>query len=334
MSQPSRAARLTWSKSLRYAVSLGLIAAFVRLTDWSQLSTLRGHIQPLAMVGAVLCAGLAYALHGPRWALLLRAQGAPVTQAFAQRVTWIGTFYNAFLIGGAGGDAARVYYVCQITPRDQWPQAIAATAIDRLLGLVVLLGLGGALAGIAAAPASAQPVWAAAALALLSALVVVALQRKDLPAPPAPASPPSPSAQPVTGARSRLARLRRQARETWTRVRVSPRSHVVAIALSLVIWLLDFVSIWLVAQSIGLPLGFLPTCLAACASYAAAVLPISVGGHGVREGSLILTLQAFGALEADDSRALLLALGAWAVTMLWSLVGGLALLSRAETAPR
>jgi uncharacterized membrane protein YbhN (UPF0104 family) len=82
----------------------------------------------------------------------------------------------------------------------------------------------------------------------------------------------------------------------------------------------------------------LETCIAVAVAYAATALPISVGGHGVREGAMLVVLGLFGlvpAAGADRDRALLLAVLVWAVTMLWSLVGGGVLLfaSPARSSP-
>jgi glycosyltransferase 2 family protein len=113
--------------------------------------------------------------------------------------------------------------------------------------------------------------------------------------------------------------------DLWARTRTTPREHAAALALSYAIWLLDFVSVWLLARAVGLPLPFLETCIAVAVAYAATALPISVGGHGVREGAMLVVLGLFGLVPAagpDRDRALLLAVLVWAVTMLWSLVGG------------
>ena len=93
------------------------------------------------------------------------------------------------------------------------------------------------------------------------------------------------------------------------------------------IWLLDFISVWLLARGVGLPLPFDDVCLAMSVAYAATVLPVSVGGHGVREGAMLGMFALLGLLPGDDARqrALLLALMVWALTVLWSLVGGLVL---------
>jgi glycosyltransferase 2 family protein len=59
-------------------------------------------------------------------------------------------------------------------------------------------------------------------------------------------------------------------------------------------------------------------------AYAATALPISVGGHGVREGALLAVLGMFGLISAAGQldAALLLAVLAWGLTIFWSLFGG------------
>ena len=103
---------------------------------------------------------------------------------------------------------------------------------------------------------------------------------------------------------------------------------VAALLLSYAIWLLDFLSVWLLARSLGLPLPFIAVSLAMSVAYAATVLPVSVGGHGIREGALLGMLALLGLLPDDASRqlALLLAVLVWAISVLWSLVGGAVLL--------
>jgi uncharacterized membrane protein YbhN (UPF0104 family) len=98
--------------------------------------------------------------------------------------------------------------------------------------------------------------------------------------------------------------------------------------MSYAIWLLDFLSVWLLARSVGLPLPFIEVSLAMSVAYAATVLPVSVGGHGIREGTLLGMLALLGLLPDDASRqlALLLAVLVWAVSVIWSLFGGIAAL--------
>jgi uncharacterized protein (TIRG00374 family) len=96
-----------------------------------------------------------------------------------------------------------------------------------------------------------------------------------------------------------------------------------AAVLSLLVWLLDFAALWLLARAVGLQVGVLDMTVAATAAYVAATLPISIGGHGVREASLVGMLVLLGLTTADDGPVALLAIAFWSVTVGWSLVGGL-----------
>jgi hypothetical protein len=70
-------------------------------------------------------------------------------------------------------------------------------------------------------------------------------------------------------------------------------------------------------------------------AYAATVLPISVGGHGIREGAFLATLAALGLLASPAARDLapLLALLVWVTTVFWSLIGGLVVLAASRLLP-
>jgi len=118
-------------------------------------------------------------------------------------------------------------------------------------------------------------------------------------------------------------------------VRATPGTHSAAFSLGAAIWLLDFIAVWLLALAIGLPLPFLDTCIAMSVAYAATVLPISVGGHGVREGAFLGTLAALGLLATPAARDLapLLALLVWVATVFWSLFGGLVVLAAPRLLP-
>jgi hypothetical protein len=58
--------------------------------------------------------------------------------------------------------------------------------------------------------------------------------------------------------------------------------------------------------------------LALAVAYTVASLPLSIGGHGVREGSLVLVLGWFGL----STSAPLLAVAFLALTLLWCAAGG------------
>ncbi len=310
-------------RAARYACSALLLALFVASVDWKQLTALRGQFDPAAAALAALVAGVTFPLHAWRWWILLHAQGLTRSLHWAHVATWIGNFYNAFLLGGLGGDAARAFYVCRDEPARQ-AAGLAATLLDRVLGLVVLLSLAALtlLLKLETVARHAELRLLLAVCALLSVAGVVALVvffRR----PPA-----------------WLVRRLGPARATTltailARTGAARRPLLAALLASYAIWLLDFVSVWLLARSVGLPLPLIEVCLAMSVAYAATVLPVSVGGHGVREGTLLGMLALLGLLPDTDSqqRGLLLAVLVWAVSVLWSLVGGALLLCARRLLP-
>lgn len=320
----------------RYACSALLVAALVGSIDWHQFSGLRGKFSLAPVAGATLVAGITFPLHAWRWWLLLRAQGLTLSLHWAHVVTWIGNFYNAFLLGGLGGDAARAFYVCRDAPTSPRGTSIppvsststaspvsasaaglAATVLDRILGLVVLLSLAVVtlllkLDTVARHTELRLLLVLCAALSVASVVAFVFLCRR----------PPAWLARGL--GEQRTATLA----DIFIRARATPSVFLSALVVSYAIWLLDFLSVWLLARSVGLPLPFIEVSLAMSVAYAATVLPVSVGGHGIREGALLGMLALLGLLPDDASRqlALLLAVLVWAVSVIWSLFGGIAAL--------
>lgn len=306
---------------VRYLVSFGIVAAFVVLVDWGELAQLEGRFAWGPVLWATLIAGVTYPLHALRWRLLYVAQGLMLSFSWSHAVTWIGNFYNSILLGGLGGDAARVFYVCRDAPR-QKTAGVASIALDRLLGLGVLLmislvALAAKLSSVALKPELRTfALICSLALVLGTAAVAVAFSI-------------NPQRWPH-GLRTRMGESRMNTlADLRARTLANRRAHGLAWFVCLAIWLLDFYSVWLLAVGLGLNLPFIETCIAVSVAYAATALPLSVGGHGVREGALLFTLGVFDLISTagpDRDAALLLALLVWAVTMIWSLFGGIILL--------
>jgi len=309
----------------RYAFSALLVGALVWSIDWPQLAALPGRFDPAPVALATLLAGLAFPLQAWRWWLLLRAQGLTRSLHWAHVATWIGNFYNAFLLGGLGGDAVRAFYLCRDEP-DRRAAGLAATLLDRVMGLIVLLSLaaGTLLLKLEAVARHAELrllLVLCAALSVASVVALVFLARR----PPAWLDRWLGEQHAATFA------------DILSRARSSPATLLAALAASYAVWLLDFLSVWLLARSLGLPLPFIEVSLAMSVAYAATVLPVSVGGHGIREGALLGMLALLGLLPDADTRqrALLLAVLVWAISVLWSLVGGAVLvLARPSPARR
>lgn len=85
----------------------------------------------------LLAAAAAYSLSplfgALRWRMLLGVQGIRLSLAEAWRLTYIGFFYNTFLLGLTGGDVVKAYYAAKHT--DKKTEAVTTVFLDRLIGI-------------------------------------------------------------------------------------------------------------------------------------------------------------------------------------------------------
>lgn len=76
-----------------------------------------------------------------RFWLLAKEVGVRLTLWESTRIGLIGSFFNSFLFGGVGGDVVKFVYVLRASPSKA--AAAASVMMDRVLGLLGLLVLGG-----------------------------------------------------------------------------------------------------------------------------------------------------------------------------------------------
>ncbi len=79
-----------------------------------------------------------------RWLILLRTQRVNPGFGRAARLTLIGQFFNNFMLGLTGGDLVKAYLITRHTPLKT--QAVTTVIMDRVVGMVVLAGIGAVLA--------------------------------------------------------------------------------------------------------------------------------------------------------------------------------------------
>lgn len=295
----------------RVIVTAAVLVLVLRAVDWAAFAGLPGRLHGPVLLLAAFFMGLAYPLHAVRLGLLLRQQGISLPFGELHRITWISIFFGSFTPGGVGGDVSRLLHVHGRVPANKTGSAVAVVA-DRVIGLVTLLFLAtmAALAHRQTAPTPAPevtaliPLFAASFLALTVGWVLLARSQTS----------------------GRLADLGTAARQT-----VRPFAPLFsAVLVSLAIWAADFLAGWLLARALGWPVGLAEISVALAVAYTVASLPLSIGGHGVREGSLVVVLGWFG-LSAG---APLLAVAFLALTLCWCLVGGAVYLTSDGTGSR
>ena len=269
---------------------------------WSVLSRTRFSLIFLAVV----VFAVAVALNAIRWRIALDLLGTRLSVRTAVIGTFEGMFFNLFLPTGVGGDVARAYraYDYGLTAR----RAAEGALIDRALGLWGL-----ALAVVAAAPFSTAlklvPAWhllvGFAAVVILGGLAL-AYAAKLL--------APDAGTGWVGGALSLVG--------DYGRVVRAPLFWKAIVPLLALSNLLIGLSAWIVARGIGLAAGLADMLIAVEGGALTAMIPISIGGWGVREGTIAFLIQAMGygpaaALAASALMGLILAIIGLAGAAIW-----------------
>lgn len=81
-----------------------------------------------------------------RYQILLRAIDIRMPTLEVFRIGFIGCFFNTFMLGGLGGDVIKVAYVVRASGNRAG--SVASVIVDRLLGLLGMIALGGAVMAV------------------------------------------------------------------------------------------------------------------------------------------------------------------------------------------
>ena len=300
---------------IKLCVSVGLIAYLGSQLALDDLAGIFAQMRPDLFVGAVLFFVLSNGLGAVQWYLLLRAQDLRVSFRQALIFYFIGVFFNNVLLGNIGGDALRIYNIRRLTGRASG--GVAATVMDRFIGLFSTCSL-----ALVAYPliATVERVWLVSVLlpVLLGLIVLLAmgLSRRI--------------GAFLEGLIVRL--LPAQVGELVGKLRQSIVVYRHRVGLLFAVWLISvgvqssrILVYWMVGLALGMDPGLVYfVCFQPVAAVLAA-LPISIGGLGVREGTLVGLFSSVGiGRELSTAMSLL----GYTAGILASLLGGIAFVVR------
>lgn len=97
------------------------------------------------LLGIAVYAGVEV-LGALRWQVLLRVQNIHLPFWRVFQLFMIGVFFNVFLPGAVGGDVVKIFYLLKET-RQQKAAAFLTVLMDRLLGLLALIGITAVILG-------------------------------------------------------------------------------------------------------------------------------------------------------------------------------------------
>lgn len=311
--------------TLKIGITTALLAFVMSRTDTSSLRSLLFALPGGVLLTAVVLHFLAFALGAFRWWLLARAAGFGRSFMGACRGYFLGVFFNNFLPTGLGGDIVRIAHLRD--PATSLTPLIASTISDRVIGLVAVFATGlcalSLLDQITLGNQSRATLFAAALIAVLSLWLFVTEwfgSRIDR-----------------CAAYTRHTRFRRGFIEILQSLHGLHRHRRLlfgALVISFAMQSLVVLTYYVLARALDLqqPLGLYFAVIPVV--FVAAVLPVSIGGLGVREGALVNLLIFFG---AGANQAVGLSVAYLGVLWVASLPGLLALLlfrnSHPNTAP-
>ena len=131
----------SWSSwLLRLVLGLCIVGLLMARAKPEQLLIAFRSVSPLSLLGAVCFYWLAQSISAAKWQLLLHARGAGFSYFQCARLYLLGMFCNLFLPTSIGGDGVRAL----VAGRSCGGTTVAASSIlvERLTGLAALLTLG------------------------------------------------------------------------------------------------------------------------------------------------------------------------------------------------
>ncbi len=284
---------------LRIAAAFVLIIVLLRRTDVGQALGLIREAKLGFLLAGILLMAVPMAMGAFRWWLLLCSQGLTLPYHFVLRVNAAAFALSTVLPTSVGGDLLRVGY----TTRDGMVEAALATVLfDRILGVIGLL-LVCDVASLALLARTGSP--GLLTLAGLVSTIVTAFLLALM-------------VEPVYDGTSRLAGRVRVWRlgERLVRVadgvrsyRTQPRLVLQTLGLSVLLWLIYSLAWCLLGASVGSTAPLLSYLVCVPLGALAAMLPVSIGGLGVRENSFVILMSHFGTSGASAAAVALLFLG-------------------------
>jgi uncharacterized protein (TIRG00374 family) len=276
-------------------IGLGETLAVLGEADLRLLGTSLG----LFIISLVIRAG--------RWAVLLRALGMEVPFGRLVYLYFVGALFNSFLPTGFGGDVVRAMELTQETPP---PAAVGTVLVDRLTGLLVLLAMGLLVLPFSVSQLEPWLIWLLALIAgggLLAGGVLLEgrLLRR--------LTSWLPERLSLTGA-SFVGRI-------YAAITGCGRKAVGgALAISFLFNIINVVINYLCGRAVGINLGLDYYFVTAPLISLAGVIPVSVGGVGVRDWVVVALFSPMG---VDANTAVAMSLAIYSLSAVAGLLPGL-----------
>lgn len=258
-----------------------------------------------------------------RWRAILAARGLAFNTGRLFVYYLIGIFFTSFVPGGGvSGDLARLIYV----DREARDKALVLSTLvyERLIGVFTLLLIGLAATLMTRSYGQTDPMIYASESILALAFIAVATTMTNY------VSSRLARLIRAIGRRVRMVRMAEAAARTLESISELRRDAGLLLRTTLISVLIRIVwslGCYVVAWAMGLPIGLLTLFAFIALIDLVRLMPISVGGLGVREWAVIVL---FGTLGITREQALTFSILAFAPTYLNAILGGVLYIARAR----
>lgn len=292
---------------VKIAVSASLIGLLVWKADWRSLAANIGDLDSILFTLALAALILQYPLSAWKWRFSLRLHAIEYPYWYLLRVLCIAFFFNNFLPTAIGGDAYRAYRTTQRAKRKV--HAFSAVLVERMVGLLALLFLGYLCAiYLVVNRELVHENWLIAILAAASCgmIVLALLWKNGFLAKVIDRLTVTPKLEPI--------------RNSMQTVLSNRHQFAGLLGASFLLQATAIAAIWLLFAALGTQGALAQSGFTAAAAGVAGILPLSINGIGVVEGSFVAAAWESG-LPAD--KAIVVALFLRAFMLASSVVFGL-----------
>jgi uncharacterized protein (TIRG00374 family) len=275
------------------------------------------------LLGAILIFPLNFLITSFRWHELLKGLDIHLAPARTFVLNMVGCFYNTFMPGSTGGDLLKAYYVAKQTHHRM--RAVVSVVVDRAIGLLALIILGGVMATFSAVHwhiHQAKDVAIGSAVIILGTAVALTIFY-------------SPALSRLSGLDFVMRRLPMQERlgravEAMHLYGRRPGLAAGALLVSFPVHIVVILSAWMAGTAFGLGIPWYFYWTVVPVTVLAGSIPISPQGAGVMEYFAILLLAPLGCTVAE---AVALTMSIRLVQVIWNLTGGIFVLRGGYHAP-
>ncbi len=319
----------SWGLIIRLSLTMSILFYLGYKLNWTELGKQFRQVDLAWLTAACLLVGITSIFGSIRWWLLLKVQDIYLPLKTVTALTLIGQFFNSFFLGSTGGDVIKILYILKYAPLKK-TKATLSVIMDRVIGLFILLCI-----ALIALPWNFHLLARRAEIKPIAITLIVTFGV-------------------ILGGAISLAfipfkRLSFFPHRLW---QIIPRRDIIesivagfrqhghslhltleAIASSFALWLFVFVAGYCIARATHLNVTLMEIPIILSIVICVISLPISIGGHGIREGAFIIMFAAFGIITIDKQTgggkepAILFSILFFAIYSVWSLLGGLVYLT-------